>query len=318
MKTVNIVFPDGVPWTVGLGWAHDLKLMGMLGVAVAAKTGQEQQIVQTLKSSPADLTLFVFGDTHLSFLIDTDSKAEQIKSIPGRKICLCWEVIRESRFGNENPDLALRAYDIFGWSNEVDLDYFLAEFPTKNHFFCPFAASSNAFTERPLTFKQKKLKVLFYGKFTTFGLSDEIYSERREMLKKLRNKSWFVASQNIDTSSSPTLLRRAISEHAYCIHLPSNNHFGFQPRAFEILAAGSVMLHPQVDEFKSPRSNSVLTPNIHYLPYEYDARFPEIIEDAIFGIQIDRYHQMVSDSISHVQKFHSIASRINQIIQFAF
>jgi hypothetical protein len=160
--------------------------------------------------------------------------------------------------------------------------------------------------------------VLFYGKFTTFGLSDEIYNERREMLKKLVNKSWFVATQNIDTSSSPTLLRRAIAEHAYCIHLPSNNHFGFQPRAFEILAAGSVMLHPPVDEFRSPRSNSILTPNIHYLPYECDARFSEKIEDTIMGLHIDSYHQIVSDSISHVQKFHSISSRINQIIQSAF
>jgi len=318
MITVNIVFPEGVPWTVGMGWAHDLSRMGLLSIAVIAKRGYEQQIVTTLKQSPADLTIFIFGDTHLSFLIDSTSKTEQIRSIPGKKVCLCWEVVRNSRFGNENPQLAFNAYDAFGWSNEVDLDYFLDAFPAKNHFFCPFAATSNIFAENYLDFRKKKLKVLFYGKYTTFGLSDEIYKERREMLTKLASKPWFVAIQNIDTTLSPTALHQVINEHAFCIHLPSNNHFGFQPRAFEILTAGSVMLHPQLDQLKSPRSNSVLIPNIHYLPYEYDDSFPEKIEELIFGLHIDRYHQIVSESVSHIQKYHSVESRVNQIIQSVF
>ena len=321
MKTpiINLVYLNTYPWTIGMGWEADLASMGLLGVGVRCQIGQELKAIEILLTKHADLTIFVCGETHLRFLHDTEYKADLIRSIPGKKVCLCWETITHSRFpgSKEFAFHAMQVFDSFGYSDETDLDYFRINFPQKCHFYCPFAATADNFIENSRYLAEKRKEVLFYGQVTTFGISEEIYKERRYLLNKLITKDWFCMAANIDTTLSISQLRDAINGFALGIHLPSNNHQGFTPRAFEVIASGSILLHPYMDPLLTPRSLSTLIPSVHYVPYSVNENILYEIEEVIHNLSHDRYESIRQESAAHIREFHTVEKRVLQIINFA-
>jgi hypothetical protein len=314
--SINLVYHLGHPWTVAAGWEKDLRDLGLLNISVRCTESNQFQSFADLHSHPAELTIFMMGDSHLRFLHDSVEKANFLRKLPGIKICICWESIINSRFeGSTNFAMrAMTVFDGFGYSDERDLDYFKKIAANKVHFYFPFAATRDSLSDMETHKHNREKKVVFFGKFSNLGVNDTIYKERRDCLNLLLKEPWFCLQNPIDTTHSIGNLKAFISTFEFSIHLPTNDHVGFTPRAFEVIAFGCVLIHPTVNESLAPRMSKVLRPWEHYIPCEiHNEDWTHQLWEMLGRIPREKLDEIKRNAWTHVITNHSVGARVHQL-----
>lgn len=315
---IDVVYHSGHSWNVGHGWGSDLRRAGLLGLEIPCDAVSHDHVFSLLKKRKSSLVVFISGDHQLHFLHDTEDKRLSLASSKVPKLCLCWESVLHSRFPKamELTARSMAVFDLFGYSDDRDYEFFKVNYPLKSHRFAPVAISEDAFEHPGPNCSNRERKILFYGKSSDLGFGREsvIYSERRQLLEQYRIHDWFVyPTEYIDTSNGLGDLRSLQHRYTYGIHLPHNN-WGFTQRVFEIAAFGSILILPVQAEVDMGHTNQLLKPWLHYIPYHPFTDDPTNVWTRVHELGNFAIDAMSAAARLVVFERHTIRARITDLV----
>jgi hypothetical protein len=305
MKIDLIIPPGRHSWNLDQGWAHNLKVMGLLGTVKQASEKAAAEIINFASDSTADMILIMGGDHHMPFLHDSRQKRRRWGQLKTPVVCFCYETILESRFpgSKEKSESALEAFSHFAHCDEKDASFFesqgvpaiwLPQCVDHHHFHPP----KPGIMREPL--------VYFRGKVD----ESHGYQQRRVILDFLREEKIAAIS---DSEISPQQLMEDYRTYAFAINLPGN-FGGYNVRTFEALASGSVLLQYLPED--RPRNNALFEDRRHLFSFNY--RNPKEVAALVREIRAhpDEAQRIAEAGRQECLARHTIEVRIRQLIEF--
>lgn len=301
-------------WNAGLGWPQNAEHLGLNCKFIGAKSEFAEAVLHEIENDDGAVIVFLGGDVHLDFLIDTPEKRRRLLDLNKPLICRnCESVLTGTlrEFYWPKALHALEIFDCFLTSDEIDMDFYRLR--GAKAIFSPQQSDSLQFRVKT-PWHQRTPKGFFLGKTTTFGIDDSIYRPRRVLIESLLDCPYFSFIDRVNAIYSPDPLIDLYNKHQVCVCLPTNNR-GITVRFFEAAMCGATILHYELEG--QPESESILKPGVNCLTYR--PRDPDDLKTKLrFLIENpEKAMELAVNAISDVSSNHTIAVRLQQIAAVA-